>query len=156
VPPERILVTGGSGFIGRNLVAGLAARYEVLAPSHGELELTDVSAVRGYLSDRRPDVIVHGATKPGHRAAKDPSGVAEANLRMFHALADDPDLCPRMVFLSSGAVYDARHYQPKMRETYFGAHEPVDETGASKAECLRSVGGLLDPVHQQRDLQDAA
>jgi UDP-glucose 4-epimerase len=137
----RVLVTGSSGFIGRNLVAGLAPRHEVLAPTHGELDLTDTDAVRAYLRHRRPDAVVHGAAKPGHRAAKDPSGVAEANLRMFQSLVDDPGLCPRMVFLSSGAVYDARHYLPKMPETYLGAYEPADENGRSKAEIARRIEG---------------
>jgi GDP-L-fucose synthase len=51
---------------------------------------------------------------------------------MFFNLARCSDLYRRMVFLGSGAVYDMRHYQPKMPETYFDAHVPTDEHGFSK------------------------
>lgn len=128
----RILVTGGSGFVGRNIVEQFSGRYGVLAPSHRELDLTDGDAVRSYLRTHRPDVIVHSATKPGHRNATDPTGLIEANTRMFFNLAADPDLCPRMVFLGTGAAYDMRHYVPMMPEEYFGTHIPADETGFSK------------------------
>ena len=37
----RILLTGGSGFIGQNLRAYLSANHEVLAPTHAELDLAD-------------------------------------------------------------------------------------------------------------------
>jgi UDP-glucose 4-epimerase len=129
----RILVTGGSGFIGRNLAPGLAALgYEVLVPSHAELELLDSEAVHDYLRLRRPDVVVHGATKPAHRNAKDLTGIVETNERMFFNLVRDAELCPRMVFLSSGAVYGADRYVSRMPETYFDAHVPIDEHGFSK------------------------
>ena len=129
---STVLITGGSGFIGRNLVEQFGPRYEVLAPSHRELDLTDGDAVRAYLRAHRPDAVVHAATKPGHRNAADPTGLVEANTKMFFNLAGDPVLCPRMVFLSTGAVYDMRHYVPLMPEEYFDAHIPPDETGFSK------------------------
>ncbi|MDO9556412.1 MAG: NAD-dependent epimerase/dehydratase family protein [Coriobacteriia bacterium] len=135
----RVLITGGSGFIGRNLVESLRERHEVLAPTHSELELTDHDAVHSYLAVHRPEVVVHGAVKPGHRAAKDRSGIAESNTAMFHNLADDPELCPRMVFLSSGAVYDERHYLPKMREIYLGTHVPTDPNGYAKYLAARWI-----------------
>jgi len=132
VDVRKVLITGGSGFIGRNLVERFTGRYEVLAPSHHELDLIDGDAVRAYLRAHRPHAIVHSATKPGHRNAADPTGLVEANTKMFFNLAGDEDLCPRMVFLGTGAAYDMRHYEPLMPEEYFGVHVPPDETGFSK------------------------
>ncbi len=40
----RVLVTGASGFIGRNLKEQLAPEFEVLAPDHGVLDLLDEDA----------------------------------------------------------------------------------------------------------------
>ena len=146
---RRILVTGGSGFIGRNLVESLSSRYEVLAPTHAELDVLDDVAVRDALADFRPDAVVNCATKPGHRNAADPTGLVDANTRMFFNLARDPRLCPRLVHLGTGAVYDQRFYEPRMPEEYFDRHVPVDETGYSKY-IIAKYAELSDHVIELR------
>jgi dTDP-4-dehydrorhamnose reductase len=59
----RILVTGGSGFVGSNLVHVFAERHdaEVLAPGHDAVDLTDATLVRRTVAATRPDAIVHAA-----------------------------------------------------------------------------------------------
>jgi dTDP-4-dehydrorhamnose reductase len=58
----RIYVTGGSGFVGSNLVRVFADRgAEVIAPTHAELDLTDPRATARSLAAARPDAIVHAA-----------------------------------------------------------------------------------------------
>jgi GDP-L-fucose synthase len=70
VPPDaqpRILVTGGSGFLGRQVLGALARRgyQDVVAPSHAAYDLTDAEQVRACLRDLRPDAIVHLAAVVG-------------------------------------------------------------------------------------------
>jgi dTDP-4-dehydrorhamnose reductase len=59
----RVLVTGGSGFVGSNIVKVFRERHgaDVAAPSHAELDLTDAVAVRSAVEQHRPEAIVHSA-----------------------------------------------------------------------------------------------
>lgn len=134
-----VLITGGSGFIGRNLVESLKGSYTILSPSRQELDLLDEQAVRRYFMEHRVDVVVHSATTPGHRNAKPVADLAIRNQRMFFGLARNRDRYGKLIFLSSGAVYDMRHYLPNMKEEYFDTHVPADEHGFSKYVCAKYI-----------------
>ena len=58
---------------------------------------------------------------------------------MFFNLARNASRFKKMIFLSSGAVYDRRYYRPKMKEDYFDAHVPADELGFSKYIAAKYV-----------------
>ncbi len=63
----RVLVTGGSGFLGQHVLEALRSRgyRHVLAPSHAECDLTSDADIIAVLRDTRPDVIVHLAAVVG-------------------------------------------------------------------------------------------
>jgi dTDP-4-dehydrorhamnose reductase len=63
----RILLTGGSGRLGRELRALLP---DVVAPSHSELDITDPDAVARTVQRRRPATIVHAAAYTDVAAAE--------------------------------------------------------------------------------------
>jgi len=128
----NIFLTGGSGFIGRNIIEAMSGKYNIIAPTHAGLELTDADAVADFFRKNEIDVVIHSAVKPGHRNAKDPAGLLYGNTRMFFNLVRNSKRFGRMILLSSGLVYDMRHYLPKMKEEYFDVHVPVDEAGFSK------------------------
>ncbi|NLU49342.1 MAG: NAD(P)-dependent oxidoreductase [Syntrophomonadaceae bacterium] len=145
----NILLTGGSGFIGRNIREAMSSRYHILAPTHRELELLDEEAVRRFFQKHDIDVVIHAAVRPGHRNAQDPTRICYCNTRMFFNLVRNARHYGKMIFLSSGAVYDERHYRPKMKEEYFDVHVPADEHGFSKYVCARHIE-LLDNVCELR------
>lgn len=129
----KILLTGGSGFIGRNILESyLADEHTFYAPRHNELDLLDENAVRGFFSTHDIDIVIHGAVRPGHRNAADRSGQLFHNTRMFFNIARNADRFNKLIFIGSGLVYDLRHYVPKMKEEYFDANVPADEGGFSK------------------------
>ncbi len=145
----KILVTGGSGFIGRNLVEQFAGEFEVFAPTHGELELLDTDAVDSFFREHEINVVVHSATRPGHRKACDTSGIVEWNTRMFLNLARNTSRYDKMILITSGAVYDSSNSLPKMKEDYFDTHMPKEDSGYSKYICAK-YSDLLGKVIELR------
>ncbi len=141
---RRVLLTGGSGFIGRNFIERCGSRYDILAPRHKELDLVDDLAVRCYFRENKIDAVIHSATKPGHRNALDPTNVGISNLHMFSNLfeASREAGIDRFLFLGSGSEYDMRSYRPNMREEELGLFIPADDTGFSKYICSRMLEGV--------------
>lgn len=143
----RLLVTGARGFIGRNIVEYLTPRYEVLAPSKVELDLVDELSVERYLAVNNIDVVIHSATTAGHRNADPVPDLVARNLRMFDNLARNRHRFAQMIYLGSGAIYDMRHYLPKMDEAFAGTHVPADPHGYSKyliAKFLQHLDGVVE------------
>lgn len=130
---KRIVLTGGTGFIGRNLLeSSLREKYEILAPSRQEMDLCDEQSVASFLSRNPCDVLIHSAIKPANRAAHDLSRIMAENSRMFFNLIQNFDRIGKIIHLGSGSGYDMRNYQPKLREEQFGESIPVDELGLYK------------------------
>jgi GDP-L-fucose synthase len=64
---RRVLLTGGGGFLGSYLRERIerAVPAALTAPRKGELDLLDGGAVRRFLAEHRPDVVIHGAARVG-------------------------------------------------------------------------------------------
>src|ERR1035438_10233475 len=135
----RLLITGGSGFIGRNLAEQLAGTYEVLAPSSAELDLLNEQAVREYLSTHRFDVIVHTATTRSNRRLAAPPDLLDRNCRMFFNLVRNAGRFGKMIHFGSGAEYDRTDLPPRVREDYFDTRVPADAYGFSKYICAKYI-----------------
>ncbi len=135
----RILITGGSGFIGRNLAEQLASTYQVLAPSSAELDLLNEQAVREYLSTHRFDVIVHAATTRSNRRVAAPPDLFDRNCRMFFNLVRNQGRFGKMIHFGSGAEYDRVQLPARVREDYFDTHVPRDAYGFSKYICAKYI-----------------
>ena len=137
----RVLLTGGSGFIGRHVKERLSLDHEVLAPTHVELDLSNATAVGTWLRDHPVDAVVHTAVKPGHRNAPDQTDLVGDNLRQFFSLVRCRAGFGRFVVLTSGAVYGVQRPLVGVTENELGDEVPTDDHGFSKyVEALWLAG----------------
>ena len=135
----KILITGGSGFVGRNVKEYLeeknahGAHYEIFAPSSRELDCVDETAVTEYLKKNRFDVILNFAVYADTpENDRDASRILEYNLRIFHNFAKNKDHYGRMFYTGSGAEFDKRNDIHLAREEEVGKTIPVSQYGLMK------------------------
>ena len=131
---KRLLITGGGGFIAKNLCEYLGPDYDIHAPKRQELDLLDAQMVMEHIEGGDYEMVIHCATydaAPAH-SKKDPTMVLENNLRMFFNVARCDGHYEKMLYYGSGAEFSRDHWMPKMRESFFDTHMPQDQYGLSK------------------------
>ncbi len=145
---KRILLTGGSGFIGKNICESfLAEQYEIVAPRSKELNLTDTAAVDAFFQQNSFDVVLHAATKPGHRNAKDPTNLFYTNVRMFENLVRHTDKFGKLINFGSGAVYDIATDNRLVTEDQIGLRMGTDDHSFCKYvvhERIEALPNVID------------
>ncbi len=64
---KRIVVTGGAGFLGKNVVAKLKEHdcKDIFVPRSKDYNLVDMEAVKRLYEDARPDIVIHLAAIVG-------------------------------------------------------------------------------------------
>ena len=112
---NTILITGGHGFMGKNLTKyfkrNLQEHIRVLTPSRDELDLIDSDAVAFYLGIYRPDVIIHLASNPNNKQDDQwPNAIIDDNIITTHNLCYHACFCPRFIFASTISVYGPTPY----------------------------------------------
>jgi GDP-4-dehydro-6-deoxy-D-mannose reductase len=135
-------VTGGSGFVGRHLVASLDSP---VAPSHAELDLLDADAVRRAVAAAAPERIFHlAALASVARSWDDPRAVVLDNvdmtLNLLNAVREEaPEAA--VVLASSGEIYGPPERLPVTEEE---ALRPQNPYAVSKAACDLLAGQYVD------------
>ena len=158
----KVLVTGGGGFVGRQLVSQLLERGDtvVALDAHAGGIPQGARAVAGDLGDRAVrgdalaggcDALVHLATVPGGAAEADPAASRRINVdAMYDLLLEANALRPglRVVYASSIAVFgdplpeqvdDETPLSPKL---IYGGHKAMMEG----AVAMMSNRGMIDGV----------
>ena len=129
----RILLTGASGMVGRNLLEHPAlSEFEVLTPRSTELNLRNFDKVQSYIEKHCPDIVIHAAGKVGGIQAnlREPVGFLLENLDMGRNIvwAARQAGVKRLLNLGSSCMYPRNHVEPLQEEMVLtGELEPTNE-----------------------------
>ena len=133
-PISRILLTGGSGMVGRNILdySSSMPYYEINSPNSKELNLLNKDDVYQYINETKPDIIVHAAGKVGGIQANmaDPVNFLLENLNMGQnvILAAKENNVKKFLNLSSSCVYPRNAVNPLQENLILkGELEPTNE-----------------------------
>jgi nucleoside-diphosphate-sugar epimerase len=144
---ETVLITGASGFIGKNAVEYFCNKYNIVAPIHKELDLLSQRDVQRLFQENEIDYVIHCANTGGNRKCGNVGDVVEKNLAMFFNIAENKQYFKKMIHLGSGAEYDRARMTAKTNEADFGKFIPTDPYGFSKYVISKYVEEEKDKIY---------
>jgi len=113
---QRVLLTGGSGFLGSFIREKLEQRGagEILAPRATALDLRDAAAIRAYLQSHRPALVIHAAAVVGGIGAnqRQPGRFFYDNAIMGIQLIEEARLANVAKFVCLGTICSYPKFAP--------------------------------------------
>lgn len=127
----KILVTGGSGFIGKTFIKTYRKAFDIVAPAHEQMDLTDARSVEKQFGQSSFDAVLHLAGMPD--AGKDAPLDAD-NLIMFKnvqymAIAHG---VKKLITVGEGVEFDTSRPIVDFAEDMFGKYIPTDGYGLGR------------------------
>jgi GDP-L-fucose synthase len=150
---KRVLVTGGSGFLGGPVVAQLSSHdvADVAAPRSSQYDLRDHEAVRAVLADTRPDIVIHLAAVVGGIGANmaSPGAFFHDNAIMGIQLIEQSRLAgvERFVCLGTVCAYPKHAPVPFSEEELWNGYP--EETNAPYGLAKKMLLVQLQAYRQQ-------
>ncbi|CAN5379716.1 GDP-L-fucose synthase [soil metagenome] len=147
-----ILVTGGTGMVGRNVRDAAAARgVAVVAPPRSELDLQDERRTRAFISELQPSVIVHAAGRVGGIEAnmREPVAFLTENLDIGRnvVLSARAAGVKRLINLGSSCMYPKDSPRPLTENDILSG--PLEPTNEAYAIAKIAVQRLCDYVRTE-------
>lgn len=139
----KVFLTGGAGMVGKNIQEPpAAAELQFFAPDINQLDLFDFSAVKAYISEVKPDIVIHAAGRVGGIQANmaNPVAFLLENMDMGRNLVWASRQCgvKRLINLGSSCMYPRNAPNPLKEEMVLqGELEPTNE-GYALAKVLVS------------------
>ncbi|MEG1497580.1 MAG: NAD(P)-dependent oxidoreductase [Clostridiales bacterium] len=147
---KKILFTGGSGFMGRNLVEPLSQKYKVFAPDRWELDLRDFTKLESFICSKEIDIVIHAAIPDLLTDEEDKNGnLLKLSLVPFMNLYRLRHKFEKMIYFGSGAEFDKTKPIISVNENDFGKSIPNDDYGFAKY-IMNTLAETSDNIYNMR------
>lgn len=156
---QKLLIAGAGGFLGQRTAAYYANRYEVIACTHQNLDITRETAVQTLLMREQPDFVLHcAAIADTGYAQLHPAESEAVNLRGTVNLAKACAACgAKLVYMSSDQIYSGNTERIALSEevpvaptNIYGMHKLQAEKEAERA-CPDAVALRLTWMYDLPD-----
>ena len=106
----KVLITGSSGALGKSLSKLFK---EAICPTHDGMDITSKKSVDGFISKRKPDVLIHAAALVGIRECEENKKKAwltnvEGTQNIVNALKKLKNNC-YLIYMSTACVFAGEH-----------------------------------------------
>lgn len=147
---KNVLFTGGSGFIGRNVIGKLGEKCNLYSPSRQELNLLNQEDVKNYIIDNNIQVVIHSANpNPVKNELDKQDKMFEDSIRVFMNLYMAETHYEKMITLGSGAEYDKALDMDYIKESELGRSIPRDTYGMIKY----TINQIIEKSDKQYNLR---
>lgn len=158
---HRFVVTGGAGFLGRNVVRVLqergVPRSQITIPRRASYDLTREADVEQLYADAKPDIVLHLAAEVGGIGANmnAPGRFFFANMAMGLHLVEHARLNGIAKFVHTGTVcaYPKNCPVPFREEDIWNGFP--EETNAPYGIAKKALFTMLDAYYRQYELKSA-
>jgi GDP-L-fucose synthase len=103
----KILITGGNGYIAKNLYNIFKDKYDVTCITRQDFDLTDSFETLKFFNNKEFDVVLHCAVSGGSRLRPDTWGDMDNNLKMYYNLLNCKNKFKKLIHFGSGAETNA-------------------------------------------------
>jgi GDP-L-fucose synthase len=148
---KKVLLTGASGFVGKNIVESLQKNYHLIKIGSEHCDLRNQQQTEDLIKTLKPDVVIHAAGKVGGIAAnkENPAIFMYDNLIMGTNLIESSKQNNVSKFILLGTVCSYPKYtQVPFKETDLWNGFP-EETNAPYGIAKKTLMSLLESYHKQ-------
>ena len=138
----RILITGSEGMLGKDLVAHLAGRHQIIPVDLPKVDITDPQAIQSTVESQRPDVVIHTAAFTAVdecETRRDMAFRVNGDGTRHVALACRSRNVP-LLYISTDYIFDGEKPSPYREDD---APRPMNVYGESKLQGEQHVQGLM-------------